>query len=126
MPALSKSNKSRKQRTQKRHFRLRRNLSGTAEFPRLAVYRSNKHIYAQLIDDVASVTLASASSNEKELSSKLSSGANINAAKEVGSLIAQRAKDKGVASVVFDRGGNRYHGRVAALAAGAREAGLNF
>lgn len=115
---------NRKEIVRKRHYRLRRKLSGTSEFPRLAVYRSNKHIYAQLIDDVASHTLASASSNEAALRSQ--SGANIEGARMVGELIAKRAQDKGIQSVVFDRGGNLYHGRVKALADAAREAGLMF
>ena len=108
----------RKPRIQKRHKSIRIKLSGTAEFPRLAVYRSTKHIYAQLIDDVNHVTLASASSNDK--------GGNIEAAKIVGEAIANKAKVKGIECVVFDRGGFLYHGRVAALADAAREAGLMF
>ena len=108
----------------KRHARVRRNLFGTESRPRLNVYRSNKHIYAQLIDDVNGVTLASASTVDKELT--LDATSNAEAAKQVGELIAKRALDKGFKSVVFDRGGYLYHGRVKALADAAREAGLEF
>lgn len=108
----------------KRHERIRNHVSGTQERPRLNVYRSNKNIYAQLIDDVNGVTLASASTMEKELN--LDSNSNIEAAKQVGQLIAKRAQDKGFKSVVFDRGGYLFHGRVKALAESAREAGLEF
>ena len=117
---------TRKPKVQKRHRTIRVKLSGTAEFPRLAVYRSTKHIYAQLIDDVNHVTLASASSNDKDLKAKLAHGGNIEAAKVVGEEIAKKAKKAGVECVVFDRGGFLYHGRVAALADAAREAGLMF
>ena len=116
----------RKPIVQKRHKSIRVKLAGTAEFPRLAVYRSTKHIYAQLIDDDNHVTLASASSNDKELKEKLSHGGNIEAAKVVGEAIAQKAKKAGVECVVFDRGGFLYHGRIQALADAAREAGLQF
>ena len=109
---------------QKRHGRLRNMLSGTPERPRLNVYRSNKHIYAQLIDDTAQITLASASTKDTDF--KGESGSNVEAAKEVGALIATRAKDKGFEKVVFDRGGYLYHGRVKALADAARENGLDF
>ena len=102
---------------------LRRSAGGR---PRLSVFRSSKHIYAQVIDDDAGVTLASASSIEKDNRSQLKTGASIDAAKTVGKLIAERAKEKGVKDVVFDRGGYLYHGRVKALADAAREAGLNF
>jgi large subunit ribosomal protein L18 len=108
----------------KRHARVRRNLFGTAERPRLNVFRSNKHIYAQLIDDVNGVTLASASTLDKEFD--LGGTSNVEAAKKVGELIAKRALDKGHKSVVFDRGGYLYHGRVKALADAARETGLEF
>lgn len=118
--------KNRKEATRKRHYRLRRRLTGTAAAPRLAVYRSGKHIYAQLIDDVQSLTLASASSLDKDVRDKLKSGANVEAAKLVGQLVAQKAQQKGVTEVIFDRGGNLYHGRIAALADAAREAGLKF
>lgn len=108
----------------RRHARVRRNLSGTAECPRLNVYRSNKHIYAQLIDDVNNVTVSSASTKDKELNA--AQGGNVEAAKQVGELIAKRAQDNGFKQVVFDRGGYLYHGRVKALAEAAREAGLEF
>lgn len=117
---------NRKAISRKRHFRIRKKVSGTHEFPRLAVHRSGKHIYVQAIDDVSGVTLASASTLDKELRSELKSGANVEAAKQVGLLVGKRLKDKGVECVVFDRGGFLYHGRVAALADGAREAGLVF
>ena len=107
----------------KRHARVRAKISGTAERPRLNVFRSSKHIYAQIIDDVAGVTLASASTMDKDFTSY---GGNIEAAKAVGKLIAQRAAEKNITDVVFDRGGNIYHGRVQGLAEGAREGGLNF
>ena len=120
------SSLSRKQQTQKRHRRLRRTLAGTAARPRLAVFRSNNHIYAQVIDDDAQNTLAAASSLDKDLRSGLESGANCDASVAVGQLVAKRALAKGIAQVVFDRGGNLYHGRVKALADAAREAGLQF
>ena len=107
----------------KRHARVRAKVSGTAERPRLAVYRSNAHTYAQIIDDVAGVTLCAASSTEKDFGSI---GSNKEAAKKVGMTIAERAKAKGIEDVVFDRGGYIYHGRVSELAAGAREGGLKF
>jgi large subunit ribosomal protein L18 len=107
----------------KKHYRIRRNIKGTVDCPRLAVYRSNKHMYAQLIDDVAGHTLASASTLE---AGKGSYGGNKEAAKQVGLRLAARAKEKAIVDVVFDRGGLLYHGRVAALADGAREGGLNF
>ena len=113
------SNKAR----QKRHVRVRAKISGTPDRPRLSVYRSTKHIYAQLIDDVAGVTLCSASSQEKDFSAN---GGNKEGARLVGETIAKRAKDKGISQVVFDRGGYLYHGRVAELAEGARENGLEF
>jgi len=108
----------------KRHGRVRAKVSGTAVRPRLNVYRSNKHIYAQIIDDVNSVTIASASTLDKELT--LESAGNVDAAVQVGQLVAKRAKEKGITNVVFDRGGYLYHGRVKALADAAREAGLEF
>ena len=108
----------------KRHARVRTKLSGTQERPRLNVYRSNNHIYAQIIDDVNGVTLASASTLDKELT--INGTGNIEAAKLVGNLVAKRATEKGVTVVVFDRGGYLYHGRVKALAEAAREAGLQF
>lgn len=112
--------------TKKRHQRLRTKLSGTSDVPRLAVYRSTKHIYAQIIDDVKGVTLASSSSIDKDLRSKLTHGGNIESAKAVGEMLAKKAIKAGIKDVVFDRGGFLYHGRVAALADAAREAGLNF
>ena len=108
----------------KRHGRVRNNLSGTEQRPRLNVYRSNQNIYAQLIDDMNGTTLTSASTVDKDL--KLEAAGNIEAAKQVGELIAKRAIDKGYKSVVFDRGGYLFHGRVKALAEAAREAGLEF
>jgi large subunit ribosomal protein L18 len=108
----------------RRHARVRRRVQGTAARPRLAVFRSNKHISAQLIDDEAGATLASASSVEGEL--RGNPGGNVTAATSVGSLIARRAKAAGITTVVFDRGGFAYHGRVAALADAAREQGLEF
>ncbi|GEM05119.1 50S ribosomal protein L18 [Halolactibacillus miurensis] len=108
----------------KRHLRVRKNLFGTPERPRLNVYRSNKNIYAQLIDDVNGVTLASASTVDKAFEGEATG--NVEAAKQVGTLIATRALDKGHKNVVFDRGGYLYHGRVQALADAAREAGLEF
>ena len=105
------------------HKRIRRKVAGSAERPRLAVFRSVKHIYAQVIDDSAGHTVAAASSNEK---SGVKSGGNVAGAKAVGKLLAERAKEKGVKSVVFDRGGYLYHGRVKALADAAREGGLEF
>lgn len=116
----------RKTKVQKRHKSIRVKLSGTTEAPRLAVYRSTKHIYAQLIDDVKGVTIVSASSVDKDLKEKLSHGGNIEASKVVGEAIAKKALKKGVKDVVFDRGGFLYHGRIQALADAAREAGLNF
>ena len=117
---------TRKPRVQKRHKSIRVKLSGTSEYPRLAVYRSTKHIYAQIIDDEKHVTLASASSNDKDLRAELGHGGNIEAAKLVGKTIAEKALKAGLTSLVFDRGGFLYHGRVAALADAAREAGLMF
>jgi large subunit ribosomal protein L18 len=117
---------SRKQLTKRRHQRIRNKINGTSEKPRLSVFRSNLHIYAQIIDDVAQTTLAAASTVEPEVKGKLSSGATCEAASLVGQLVAQRAKEKGIAQVVFDRGGNLYHGRIKALAESAREAGLDF
>ncbi|MCM3703461.1 50S ribosomal protein L18 [Paenibacillus macerans] len=110
----------------KRHLRVRTKVQGTAERPRLNVYRSSKHIYAQLIDDVAGVTLASASTVDKELSGSIGNGGNVESARKVGELIAKRAVDKGYKSIVFDRGGYLYHGRIQALADAAREVGLEF
>ena len=107
---------------QRVHSRIRRKMQGTAERPRLNVYRSLNHIYAQVIDDASSVTLVSASTK----AAKLKTGGNIAAAKEVGKLVAERAQEKGIKKVVFDRGGYLYHGRIKALADAAREGGLEF
>ena len=107
----------------KRHKRVRAHISGTAERPRLNVFRSDAHIYAQIIDDVAGKTLVAASSTEKNFTEY---GGNAEAAKKIGLLIAERAKAKGIENVVFDRGGYLYHGRIKALADGAREGGLSF
>jgi large subunit ribosomal protein L18 len=110
----------------KRHARVRRTVTGTAERPRLNVFRSSKHIYAQLVDDVAGKTILSASTLDEELKGSVDNGANVDAAKKVGQLIAKRAKEQGHESIVFDRGGYLYHGRIKALADGAREEGLQF
>ena len=110
----------------RRHLRVRKKIAGTAERPRLAVYRSNRHIYAQLIDDRAAATLASASDAEVDVSADDGGRGKTQRAKEVGKLIAGRAKDAGIERVVFDRGGRRFHGRVAAVAEGAREEGLQI
>jgi len=107
---------------QRVHTRIRRKVAGTGERPRLNIYRSLNHIYAQVIDDANGVTVVSAST----VASKSKTGGNVAAAKEIGKLIAERAKEKGISKVVFDRGGYLYHGRVKALADAAREAGLEF
>ncbi len=112
-----------KKARQKRHKRVRSKISGTAQCPRLCVFRSTNNIYAQLIDDVNGITLAQASSLDKSITGN---GGNKEAAKAVGKLIAERASKKKITDVVFDRGGNIYHGRVKELAEGAREGGLNF
>src|SRR5271165_5308626 len=112
----------RKQIRQRIHSRIRRKMQGTSERPRLNVYRSLNHIYAQIIDDGKGETLLSASS----LAAKVKTGGNVAAAKEVGKLVAERAIEKGIKRVVFDRGGYLYHGRIKALADAAREAGLEF
>ena len=117
---------SREKSRKARHKRVRKKVYGTTDRPRLNVFRSLKHIYVQVIDDHSGKTLAAASSADKELKGKVASGGNIEAAKSVGLLIAQRATGKGMKSVVFDRGGYLYHGRVKALADGAREGGLEF
>jgi large subunit ribosomal protein L18 len=118
---------TRKESVHRRHRRVRKDVKGSTARPRLAVFRSLQHIYVQVIDDTEQHTLVAASSLEPELKSKLSNGGgNIAAAAAVGQLIAERAKAKGIEIVVFDRGGNLYHGRVQALADAAREAGLNF
>ena len=110
----------------RRHVRVRKSVTGTAERPRLSVYRSTNHIYAQLIDDTKGVTLASASTLEKSVKAEIAGKTKREAAKIVGKLAAERAKEKGIETVVFDRGGYLYTGRVQSLADGAREAGLKF
>lgn len=110
----------------RRHTRVRKKISGTSESPRLSVYRSLNHIYAQVIDDVKGVTLCSASTMDKEVKAEIADMTKTDAAKAVGKKVAERALSKGVKTVVFDRGGYLYTGRVQALADGAREAGLNF
>lgn len=117
---------TRKDSVRRRHRRVRRKVNGTAERPRLSVFRSNEHIYVQVIDDELQQTLAAASTLEPTLKSQLGSGANCEASTAVGKLIAQRAIEKGITQVVFDRGGNLYHGRIKALADAAREGGLDF
>ena len=120
------ANKTKEQKRAKRHLRVRKNLFGTPERPRLCVYRSNKNISCQIIDDVNGVTLAAASSLEKELKEAIGYGGNKEAAKKVGEAIAKKAAAKGISEVAFDRGGYIYHGRVKELAEGAREGGLKF
>jgi large subunit ribosomal protein L18 len=110
----------------RRHGRVRKKVVGTAERPRLNVYRSLNNIFAQVVDDSTHSTLVSASTIDKELKGKVKSGGNVASAKMVGELVAKRAKEKGVEKVIFDRGGYQYHGRVKSLAEGAREAGLEF
>ena len=116
--------RTRKESTRRRHTRVRRRVKGTSERPRLAIFRSNQHIYAQVIDDSEHTTLVSASTLDKDAGIK--TGSNAEAAAAVGKMVAERAIAKDISKVVFDRGGNLYHGRVAALADAAREAGLNF
>ena len=136
---MSYTAKKRRSDRRRRHYRIRKTLRGTAQRPRLAVYRSNRHISAQIIDDSVGNTLASAASTEQELRPKTAGSAkskktassagansNIETAGKVGAALAERAKAAGVESVVFDRGGFRYHGQVAALADAAREGGLKF
>jgi large subunit ribosomal protein L18 len=117
---------TRRESKQRRHRRVRGRVIGSPERPRLAVFRSHEHIYAQVIDDTQHHTLVAASTVEPELKSSLGSGANRDASAQVGKLIAARLLEKGITKVVFDRGGNLYHGRVKALADAAREAGLDF
>ncbi len=111
-------------RRQKIRFRIRKKVAGSAQKPRLSVFRSNRDIYVQLIDDVNSVTLASASSRDKDIAAR--SGNKVDKSKMVGEAIARKAKELGIETVVFDRGGNLYHGRVKSVADGAREGGLQF
>ena len=118
--------KAKQAKLERRQRRVRAKVSGTAARPRLRVTRTNTHIYAQVIDDVAGTTLVSASSIDAEVKADLKNGANIEAAKAVGEAVGRRAIDAGIKEVVFDRGGRIYHGRVKALADGARSAGLEF
>ena len=120
------SKKSREVVRQTKHRRLRNTLSGTAERPRLAVFRSNNHMYAQIIDDTVGNTLVSASTLDKEVKADLEKTNNVEAAAKLGTVIAKKALDKGISTVVFDRGGFIYQGKIAALADAAREAGLDF
>ena len=110
----------------KKHMKIRNRFSGTAERPRLAVFRSNNHMYAQIIDDTVGNTLVSASTLEKEIKAELNKTNDVEAAAYLGKVIAKRAMDKGISEVVFDRGGFLYHGKIEALADAAREAGLEF
>ena len=120
------SKKSRSEVRVKKHRRLRNRISGTASTPRLAAFRSNNHMYAQIIDDVAQHTLVSASTVQKDVKAELEKTNDVAAAKYLGTVIAKRALEKGITTVVFDRGGYIYQGKVQALAEAAREAGLNF
>ena len=120
------SKKSRSEVRVKKHKKLRNRLSGTAECPRLAVFRSNNHMYAQIIDDVAQNTLVSASTLQKDVKANLEKTNNVDAAAYLGKVIAEKAIEKGIKDVVFDRGGFIYQGKIAALADAAREAGLEF
>ena len=120
------SKKSRAEVRTKKHSRMRNRFSGTAERPRLSVFRSNNHMYAQVIDDIAGNTLVSASTLEKDVKAELEKTNNVEAAAYLGTVIAKRALEKGIKTVVFDRGGFIYQGKVAALAEAAREAGLEF
>ena len=117
---------SRSKARKKRHYRLRHHLSGVPDRPRLAVFRSNKHIYAQVIDDTAGRTLVAASTLEKSVSAKCENTSNKEAARAVGEAVAKKAIEKGISTVVFDRAGYIYHGKVKVLAEAAREAGLQF
>lgn len=120
------SKKSRTEVREKKHRRLRNHLAGTADRPRLAVFRSNNHMYAQVIDDTVGNTLVSASTLDKEVKAELEKTNNVEAAAHLGTVIAKKALDKGINTVVFDRGGFIYQGKVQALADAAREAGLKF
>ena len=120
------SKESRQKVRVKKHRRMRNHLSGTAQRPRLAVFRSNNHMYAQIIDDTVGNTLVSASTLEKSVKSELEKTNNVDAAAYLGTVIAKRAVEKGIKTVVFDRGGFIYQGKIAALADAAREAGLEF
>jgi large subunit ribosomal protein L18 len=118
--------KEKRAKLERRHLRLRRRVVGTAERPRLSVYRSLKHIYAQVIDDMTGRTLVSASTQSESLKGELKGSGNCSAAAKVGALLASRAKEAGITAVAFDRGGRKYHGRVKALAEAARKGGLKF
>ena len=120
------SKKSKAEMRAKKHMRIRNRVSGTSERPRLAVFRSNNHMYAQIIDDVTGNTLVAASTAEKEVKAELEKTNNVDAAAYVGTVVAKRAIEKGIKEVVFDRGGFLYHGKIEALAEAAREAGLEF
>ena len=120
------SKESRQEVRVKKHMRIRNRFSGTAERPRLAVFRSNNHMYAQIIDDTVGNTLVAASTTEKEVKAELKKTNDVEAAAYLGKVIAKRAVDKGITEVVFDRGGFLYHGKIKALAEAAREAGLVF
>ena len=120
------SKESRQKVRVKKHMKIRNRFSGTAQRPRLAVFRSNNHMYAQIIDDTVGNTLVSASTLEKEIKSELEKTNNVDAAAYLGTVIAKRAMEKGIKEVVFDRGGFIYQGKIAALAEAAREAGLEF
>ena len=120
------SKKSKAELRAKKHMRIRNRVNGTAERPRLAVFRSNNHMYAQIIDDTVGNTLVSASSLEKEIKAELNKTNDVEAAAYVGKVVAKRAIEKGITEVVFDRGGFLYHGKIEALAEAAREAGLVF
>ena len=120
------SKKSRSEVRAKKHYRLRNHISGTTERPRLAVFRSNNHMYAQIIDDTVGNTLVSASTLQKDVKAELEKTNNVDAAAYLGKVIAEKALEKGIKEVVFDRGGFIYQGKIAALAEAAREAGLEF
>ena len=124
MAVTEKVSKNKAVARKRRHFRLRKKVVGTPERPRLVVTRSNRHMFVQVIDDAAGHTLASASTLEADL--RGADGTKVEKARKVGEKVAERAKDAGITAVVFDRGGNKYHGRVAAVAEGAREAGLTL
>ena len=124
---MADKNKLKAQRLERRQFRTRKNIFGTPERPRLSVFRSDKHIYAQLVDDFAGKTLASVASTDGEVrGAEMKNGGNVAAAKKVGAAIAAKAKAAGITKVAFDRGGRMYHGRIKALADAAREGGLQF
>ena len=124
---MADKNKLKSARLERRRFRVRKNVFGTPERPRLSVFRSDKHIYAQLIDDHAGKTLVAVSSTISDVrGAELKNGGNVNAAKRIGKAIAEKAKSMGVTKVAFDRGGRSYHGRIKALADAAREGGLKF